>query len=111
VTHKHLSTLCDLTSVAHARIQQDFETINPVVGVSQKMRDSGIPADAMTVDCLKTGKRIIIILHDQQPEMLSYQFSFKDKEPADEFEQISFAEFDETTLYSWMKDYFLSANL
>lgn len=93
MTHKHLETLCDLTSAAHARIQQDFKTLDPVVGVSQKMRASGIPVDAMTIDCLKSGKRIIIILHDHQPEVLSYQFSFKDKEPANEFEQIPFAEF------------------
>jgi hypothetical protein len=110
VSHKHLKSLCDLTSEAHIRIQKDFETINPIVGVSQKMRASGIPADAMTIDCLKTGKRIIIILHDLQPELLRYQFSFKDQEPADEFEQMSMAEFSEATLYSWMKDYFLSVS-
>lgn len=111
MTHKYLKTLCDLSSAAHTRIQQDFDTINPVIGVSQKMRASGIPADALTIDCLKTGKRIIIILHDQQPELLSYQFSFKDKEPMDEFEQMSCAELGEATIYSWMKDYFLPAKL
>jgi hypothetical protein len=109
VTHKHLETLCDLTTTAHTRIQQDFKTINPVVGVSQKMRDGNIPADAMTIDCLKSGKRIIIILHDQQPDTLSYQFSFKDKEPTGEFTQIPFADIGEETLYGWMKEYFLSA--
>ena len=111
MTHKHLSALCDFASAAHTRIQQDFETINPVIGVSQKMRDGGIPADAMTIDCLKTGKRIIIILHDQQPETLRYQFSFKDKDPADDFEELSFSEFGEATLYTWMKDYFKSEHL
>ncbi len=110
MTHKHLKALCDLTSASHARIQQDFETINPVVSVSQKMRAGGIPADAMTIDCLKSGKRIIIILHDQQPDILSYQFSFKDKDPTDDFEQIPFTEFSEATIYAWMKDYFANAD-
>ena len=110
MTHKHLEALCELTTASHARIQQDFKTINPVVSVSQKMRASGIPADAMTIDCLKSGKRIIIVLHDQQPEILSYQFAFKDKEPAEEFEQIPFAELSEATLYAWMKAYFNGSN-
>lgn len=107
MTHKHLEALCDLTTTSHTRIQQDFKAIDPVVGISQKMRTSGIPVDAMTIDCLKSGKRIIIILHDQQPEILRYQFSFKDQDPADEFEQMSFSELSEDTLYNWMKDYFL----
>ena len=106
MTHKHLEALCELTTESHTRIQQDFKTINPVVGVSQKMRNSGIPVDTMTIDCLKSGKRIIIILHDQQPEILRYQFTFKDKDPAGEFEQMSFSELSEETLYNWMKDYF-----
>jgi hypothetical protein len=83
VTHKHLEALCELTTGSHTRIQQDFKTINPVVGVSQKMRNSDIPLDAMTIDCLKSGKRIIIILHDQEPEVLRYQFTFIDKDPAE----------------------------
>lgn len=106
MTHKHLEALCELTTESHTRIQQDFKTIDPVVGVSQKMRNAGIPVDTMTIDCLKSGKRIIIILHDQQPEILRYQFAFKDKDPADEFEQMSFSELSEETLYNWMKDYF-----
>ena len=110
MTHKYLEALCDLATAAHTRIQQDFKTIDPVVGVSQKMRASNIPADAMTIDCLKSGKRIIIILHDQQPEIVNYQFSFKDKDPATEFEQITFAELEEETLYSWMKEYFMRAD-
>jgi hypothetical protein len=106
VTHKHLEALCELTTGSHTRIQQDFKTINPVVGVSQKMRNSDIPLDAMTIDCLKSGKRIIIILHDQEPEVLRYQFTFIDKDPAEEFEQMSFSELSEEKLYNWMKDYF-----
>lgn len=109
MTHKHLAALCDLATEAHTRIQQDFANLNPVVGVSQKMRTNNIPADAMTIDCLASGKRIIIILHDHQPEIVNYQFSFKDKDPAAELEQVSFAALKATTLYEWMKRYFLEA--
>ena len=95
-----LEILSDVATEAHTRIQQDFKKIDPIVGVSQKMRASGIPADVMTIDCLKTGKRIILILQDQQPGVISYQFSFKAKDPDDEFKQIAFSELDADKLLS-----------
>jgi len=106
LSDENLKILCDLTTEAHTRIQQDFNDINPVVGVSKKMRDIGIPADAMTIDCLKTGKRIIIILHDQQPNIVNYQLSFRDKDPDELFEQLQFNELTAQRMYDWIRDYF-----
>lgn len=101
-----LETLSDFATEAHTRIQQDFKYIDPVVGVSQNMRREGIPADLMTIDCLKTNKRIILILHDQMPGLLSYQFAFRDKEPAEQFLQMAFAELSSDMLYEWIHRYF-----
>ena len=106
MSEKPLEILSDLTTDAHTRIQQDFKDINPVVGLNSGMRSVGIPADAMTIDCLKTGKRIIIILHDQQPEIVQYQFSFKDQDPDEEFETLKFNELTAQIMYQWIKDYF-----
>jgi hypothetical protein len=99
-------TLSDIATEAHTRIQQAFENINPVVGVSRNLRTTGFPADAMTIDCLKSGKRIILILHDEQPDIVSYQFSFKDKDPASEFEKIAFDALTADVLFEWMERYF-----
>ncbi|MCW8928841.1 MAG: hypothetical protein OQL19_01230 [Gammaproteobacteria bacterium] len=106
MSDKQLKTLCDLATEAHHLIQQNFEDINPVVGVNHKMRSNGVPADAMTIDCLKSGKRIILVLHDQQPDIIHYQFSFKDKDPDSKFESIPFNELTANTIYEWMRDYF-----
>lgn len=106
MSEKNLKTLCDLTTEAHTRIQQDFKHINPVVGVSKKMRDIGVPADAMTIDCLSTGKRIIIILHDQEPDIVNYQLCYRDKDPDDEFQKLEFKELSSQLMYDWIKDYF-----
>lgn len=103
---EQLKNLCDYTTEAHTRIQKDFQDINPVVGVSQKMREAGIAADAMTIDCLRTGKRIIVILQDAQPDIVFYQFSFKDKDPDDAFEQLNYSELTPNVIYEWMKGYF-----
>jgi hypothetical protein len=107
VSEKNLEILSDLVTEAHSRIQQDFEYINPIVGLSRGMRTAGIPADALTIDCLRTGKRIIMILHDQQPDILQYQFSYKAEDPDEEFMILSFKELNNQILYDWMKDYFI----
>ena len=106
MSKQNLEILSDIVTEAHSLIQKDFEYINPIVGVSRGMRSVGIPADAMTIDCLRTGKRIIIILHDQQPEILQYQFSVKTEDPAEEFMTLAFKELSKQVLYDWMKDYF-----
>ncbi len=101
-----LKTLCDLVTEAHERVQLKHADIDPIVGVHHKMRDAGYAADVMTIDCLKSGKRIIVILNDDQPDMVNYQFSYKDKDPAAQFEQLAFKDLSADTLYKWMSDYF-----
>ena len=103
---QRLSTLSDIATEAHGSIQRDFEDINPIIGVNQNMRASGFPADAMTIDCLKTNKRIILILHDHHPDIISFQFSFRDQDPGDEFESMEFAQMTAEKLYGWIKTYF-----
>jgi hypothetical protein len=105
-----LETLSDLATEAHTRIQQDFANINPVVGISRSMRNSGFPADAMTIDCLKTSRRIIIILHDESPEILRYQFAMRDADPSDNFEELEFEKLTVQVLYDWMASYFSKQN-
>ena len=106
MTSEPLKTLSDLITEAHTRIQQAHADINPVVGVRRGMRDSGIPADAVTIDCLRTGKRIVLILHDQQPGVLIYQFTLKDQDTDAAYQNMAMASFGVDQLVGWMRDYF-----
>ena len=103
---QQLIQLADYASEAHVRIQQDFGDINPVIGVSRQMRQQGIPADAMTIDCLRSGKRILIILHDASPTLLNFQFCRRDQDPSNRYESINFSDLSTQTLYDWMSRYF-----
>ncbi|MFT7559822.1 MAG: hypothetical protein ACI93R_001737 [Flavobacteriales bacterium] len=105
-----LETLSDVVTDAHARIQKDFSYINPVVGLTQKLRDIGIPADTMTIDCLRTNHRIIIVLHDEQPGVLSYQFTRRDCDPALEFMVLPIAELSSDVIYGWIASSFSKKN-
>lgn len=101
-----LKTLSDMASDAHARIQLAHQHINPVVGVRRGMRDVGIPADAMTIDCLRTQRRIMLVLHDGEPGTLLYQFVTIDEEAADDFQRMALANVEAQTLFDWMQEYF-----
>ena len=105
-----IKQLCDAVEEAHAKIQEDFEQINPIVGVNKQMRSVGIPTDLMTIDCLNSGKRILFVLHDAQPEIAQYQFCRRDEDPADEFETIAIESLTTQLLYDWMKNTFSPAN-
>lgn len=101
-----LEKLSDLASEAHARIQQAHQHINPVVGVRRGMRDIGIPADAMSIDCLRTRRRIVLVLHDEDPGVLLYQFSTIDEDIGADFQRMAMADLDVGTLFDWMQEYF-----
>ena len=101
-----LLSLSDIASQAHEKIQQDFENINPVIGVMQGMRKMGIPADVMTIDCLASHKRILVVLHDDFPEIIRYQLTFSDQDPSDDYQQVAAQEVTSNMIYGWIKQYF-----
>lgn len=104
-----ITRICEAVETAHARIQADFADINPIVAVNQQMRAAGIATDIMTIDCLRSGKRILMLFHDAQPETAHYQFCRRDADPADEFASIQLAAITEQQLYDWMRETFSTA--
>ncbi|MEE3157371.1 MAG: hypothetical protein VX301_04050, partial [Pseudomonadota bacterium] len=60
----------------------------------------------LTLDCLRTQRRITLILHDQHPGVVLYQFVTREEEVGGEFKQIALAEMSSQTLFDWMQDYF-----
>lgn len=109
MSEPRLKTLSDLTEQAHARIQAKHEDINPVVSLRQGLRDNGIPADAMTIDCMRTRKRILLVLHDEQPEALLYQFTTLEREMEENWQELGFEGLTAELLFDWMRDYFSPA--
>lgn len=107
MTHKNLHGLCDTVTEAHTRFQLEIADIDPIVGVSQNMRTNGVPADAVTIDCLKNDRRIILILHDEHPDLINYQFAWRSRDPENNFTQASVDDVTADTIFEWMKSYFV----
>ena len=104
-----LQTLSDLTETAHARLQEQYSDINPMVSLRSGMREVGIPADMINVDCMQTRRRILLILHDEYPDSLLYQFTDLEQEAGNDFQQMPLNEVTVDTLFTWMRDYFAQA--
>jgi len=64
----------------------------------------------MTIDCLKSGKRILLMVHDSQPEVANYQFCLRDEDPANEFDSIAIENLTAQMLYDWMKKTFSTSD-
>jgi len=105
-----LELLSDIITESHKQIQNDFKAINPVVSVTTKMRLIGIPSDIITIDCLATRKRILIVLNDGQPQKVNYQFCMKDDDPEDTFTALPLCDVTQKCLYDWMASYFSRAD-
>lgn len=104
-----LEALSDLVTEAHTRLQQTQAAINPVVGLRRGMRDGGFPADVITVDCLSSQRRIVLILHDDHPGQLIYQFATLDEDTDNAFRQMALADISAQQIQAWMQDYFSGA--
>lgn len=94
--------LCDLAQLAQAQIQQNTD-IDPVVAINHGLRKSGFSADALTITNAKTDKRILIILHDDKPDTVDYEFGKASDDPTFEFKSIEFEKLTQQTLYDWMQ--------
>lgn len=101
-----LNRLSEVLTEAHAQIQRDFTSLNPVVGINRQMRGSGIAADVVTIDCLVSNRRILIILQDAKPNVASYQFGMRDEDPAGGYNTIALSALTVDLVYKWVRDYF-----
>ena len=110
MSKQDIYALSELAAVAQTAIQQDFDNVDPVIGINRRMRKAGFPADAMTIDSVSSTKRIIVLLHDDKPGDVSYQFSYKDKDPGEKFSHVPFEEVTVDKIYSWIKVYFVDDN-
>lgn len=94
--------LGDLAEAAQKEIQLEFPMLNPVIGINHGLRQSGYPADLMTIDDFKSRKRIILMIHDSQPGVVGFQLSEIDKDPDSHFENWPLNQVNQSQLKAWI---------
>ena len=67
-----LKNLSEIVARAHDLLYNKFENIDTIMGIIDKsLRNQGIQADAVTVDCVSVDKKLLILLHDDKPNAVT----------------------------------------
>ena len=63
-----LKQLSEIIAQANDNFYQRNKNINTLMGIMDKtLRQQGMPADAITIDCITLDKKIVFLVHDAKP--------------------------------------------
>jgi hypothetical protein len=58
---------------------QQYTHVDTLMGVMDKnLRNQGMQADAVTIDCVMLNKKIVFVLHDNKPDMVDIALGNKE---------------------------------
>jgi hypothetical protein len=79
--NRKLQDLSEIVARANDMFFSKFEHIGTLMGIMDKtLRKKGMKADAITIDCIALDKKIVILLHDDKPDVVDIALGNKDGE-------------------------------
>lgn len=67
-----LKSLSELIAMANDAFYAKHHKADTVMGIMDKvLRNQGVTADAITLDCIALDKKIVFLLHDDKPDSVS----------------------------------------
>jgi len=67
-----LKKLSEIIARANDLFYSKFDNIDTLMGIMDKtLRNQGMMADAITIDCITLDKKIVILIHDDKPDVVS----------------------------------------
>ena len=72
-----------------------FDNIDTSIGIMDKtLRYQGMKADAITIDCIALDKKIVILIHDDKPDVVNIALGNKEGDiySSSEYELIKISE-------------------
>lgn len=74
-----LINLSEIVASANDLFYKKFDNIHTVMGIMDKtLRNQGIKADAITIDCIALKKKIVLLIHDDKPDAVDIALGNKD---------------------------------
>lgn len=66
-----LKSLSDVVAQANDLFYERNKTVDTLMGIMDKtLREQGMNADAITIDCVTLNKKIVMVLHDAKPNIV-----------------------------------------
>ena len=90
-----LKKLSEVVARANDLFYSKFDNINTLMGIMDKtLRNQGIKADAITIDCIALDKKIVILIHDDKPDVVNIALGNKkgDVYSSSEYELVKISE-------------------
>jgi len=76
-----LHHLSELVARAIDMFYSKFDNIDTLMGIMDKtLRNQGMEADAITIDCIALDKKIVILIHDDKPDVVNIALGNKEGE-------------------------------
>jgi len=70
--NKILDELSEVVAKANDLFYQKHDSIDTLMGIMDKtLRAQGMKADAITIDCVKLDKKVVLLIHDEKPDRVS----------------------------------------
>ncbi len=74
-----LKNLSEIVAKANDLFFAKYENTNTLMGLIDKtLRDQGMKADAITIDCIAMDKKIVVLIHDDKPDVVDIAIGNKD---------------------------------
>lgn len=94
--------LSDIAKLAQAQIQLDYPDLDPIIGISHNLRNVGFAADTLTIDNIRNDKRIVMIVFDDKPDQVQYEYCRISQDPNFEFTTLALKELTQERFYAMM---------
>ncbi|MFQ3264323.1 MAG: transcription antitermination factor NusA-like protein [Colwellia sp.] len=66
-----LKKLSEIVAQANDIFYERNKSVDTLMGIMDKtLRKQGMQADAITIDCIATDKKIVLVLHDSKPDLV-----------------------------------------
>ena len=79
--NKKLKNLSEIVAKANDLFYSKFDQDNTLMGIMDKtLRNQGMKADAITIDCISLDKKIVILIHDNKPDVVDIALGNKEGE-------------------------------
>jgi hypothetical protein len=74
-----LNNFSEIVAKANDLFYSKFEKLDTLMGIMDKsLRNKGMRADAITIDCVILNKKIVFLLHDDKPEFVKVTLGNKE---------------------------------
>ena len=74
-----LNNFSEIVAKANDLFYSKFEKLDTLMGIMDKsLRNQGMRADAITIDCVILNKKIVFLLHDDKPDFVNVTLGNKE---------------------------------